>query len=455
MLFYVLQIILIQAVFLLFYDYFLRRESFFNWNRWYLLATAILSFVLPLIKINWFEKNVITETLQPVIIGSQSIQTQLARQASSGYNHYLLIAYLAGVVIMTALLINKLYQIIRLIKTHKIIDNSQGAKIVLLQNRREAFSFIHYIFIDEQLYQNNDLPVLQHELVHYREKHWLDLLVFEIFKILFWFNPLIWLYQKRLNAVHEFIADKQVLKQNNFGDYFHRLLQEHFDSRQISFINQFYKPSILKTRIMIQKKKTSKSQTVLRYLTSGLILTAMILIVNACNSNTTDKQPEVVTDKPVKNTVTDMKTADKIHVIVSDNRKSGDVNDVSVDNEDVEVAFQFIKHPPVYPGCEGKSGQELKDCISENIRKFVNEKFNKDLAKTLNLEIGQRVKIISQFVVDKNGKVGQVRARSKYPVFENEAKRVIALLPRMKPGIQNKKPVAVRYTLPIIFNVEE
>ncbi len=449
MLFYVLQVVLIQAVFLLFYDRFLRRESFFDWNRWYLLATGILSFVLPLVKINWFEQPAITETLQPVIIGSQSVQVQLTQQATAGYNHYILYLYVAGVLVMTAMFVYKLYQIFRLIKTNKIVDYNHGVKVVLLQNHREAFSFIHYIFIDEQLYQNNDLPVLQHELVHYREKHWLDLLIFEVLKILFWFNPLMWLYQKRLNAVHEFIADKQVLKQYNFGDYFQRLLQEHFGSRHISFINQFYKPSLLKTRIMIQKKKTTKQQSVLKYLSFALILSGLILVVNACNLKTSNKQAGSGIEQIDHDTLIQLKNGKKIQVKVVDD------NDANVDDDDIEVAFQFMKYPPVYPGCEGLDGQELKDCMNKKIQEFVLKNFNRDLAKTLDIKEGQRVKILTMFTIGKDGKVGKIRSRSKYKVFEKEAKRVLALLPQMKPGMQKGKPVNATYTLPIIFKVED
>ncbi len=447
MLFYVLQLVLIQAVFILFYDRFLRRESLFNWNRWYLLATGLLSFFLPLVKIHWFEKPVFTETLKPVIIGSQSVQTQLSGQITSGHGNLLLYVYVAGVLVMSYWFVYKLYQIFRLTKTNEIIDYQHGIKIVLLQQHREAFTFVNYIFIDKDLYQNQNLPILQHELVHYREKHWLDLLVFEILKILFWFNPFICFYQKRLSAIHEFIADKQVLKQHNFADYFQRLLQEHFASRQVSFINQFYNPSLLKTRIMIQKKNTTIKQTVLKYLSFALILSGLILVVNACNSKTSNKKTESGIEQIDHDTVIHLKNGKKIQVKVVDDE------DITND-DDVEVAFQFMKNPPVYPGCESKTGQELKDCMSHKIQKFVMRHFNTEVAKTLGLK-GERVKILTMFTIGKDGKVGKIKARSKYRSLEKEAKRVIAMLPQMKPGTQIEKPVAATYTLPIIFKVED
>ena len=131
-----------------------------------------------------------------------------------------------------------------------------------------------------------------------------------------------------------------------------------------------------------------------------------------------------------------------------------DLDTEEVEETDVEVAFQFIQNPPIYPGCEGKSGKALKDCMSKKIQKFVSRNFNTEIASDLGLS-GERVKILTMFTIGKDGRVTNIRARSKYKDLEKEAKRVIAKLPKMKPGQQRNRPVKVTYTLPIIFKVEE
>jgi len=131
-----------------------------------------------------------------------------------------------------------------------------------------------------------------------------------------------------------------------------------------------------------------------------------------------------------------------------------DIQTEEVEEPDVEVAFQFIQNPPIYPGCEGKKGNALKDCMSKKIRKFINRYFNKSIATDLGLS-GERVRILTMFTIDKTGKVTNIRTRSKYKELEKEARRVIAKLPKMKPGQQRNRPVKVTYTLPIIFQVEE
>ncbi len=131
-----------------------------------------------------------------------------------------------------------------------------------------------------------------------------------------------------------------------------------------------------------------------------------------------------------------------------------DLNTDEVEETDVEVPFQFIQNPPIYPGCEGKKGKALKDCMSKKIQKFIGRYFNTDIASDLGLS-GERVKILTQFTIGKNGRVINIKARSKYKDLEKEAKRVIAKLPKMKPGQQRNRPVKVTYTLPIIFKVED
>ena len=85
------------------------------------------------------------------------------------------------------------------------------------------------------------LRSLSHELVHIREKHSLDLLYFELLRILCWFNPLVYIYQKRISEVHEYIADAIIVKGKNKSDYYEKLLAEVFQTQQFSFTNQFFK----------------------------------------------------------------------------------------------------------------------------------------------------------------------------------------------------------------------
>ncbi|WP_412983721.1 energy transducer TonB [Pontimicrobium sp. IMCC45349] len=159
---------------------------------------------------------------------------------------------------------------------------------------------------------------------------------------------------------------------------------------------------------------------------------------------------EIVEDEEeIEETVIESTETDQEEEIV-------EVEEVEVEEveEDIEVPFSVIENVPVFPGCEKKkSNNEKRKCMSEKITKFVQKKFNTDLAGDLGLTGRQRISVI--FKIDKNGNVMGVRSRAPHPRLEKEAARVINLLPKMKPGKQRGKAVIVPYSLPIVFQVQD
>ena len=124
-----------------------------------------------------------------------------------------------------------------------------------------------------------------------------------------------------------------------------------------------------------------------------------------------------------------------------------------VGGDNVEVSISVVENVPIFPGCEKGNNAKRRKCMSEKISKFVQKKFNTKLAGNLGLSGRQRISVI--FKIDKLGDVVGVRARAPHPKLEDEAIRVINLLPKMKPGMQLGKAVIVPYSLPIIFEVKE
>ena len=138
----------------------------------------------------------------------------------------------------------------------------------------------------------------------------------------------------------------------------------------------------------------------------------------------------------------------------TDQEEEMEIEDIEVEEvyEDVEVPFSVIENVPEYPGCEKGSNTEKRKCMSAKIAKFVQRKFNTDLAGDLGLSGRQRISVI--FKIDKSGNVTGVRSRAPHPRLEKEARRVVSMLPKMTPGKQRGRPVNVTYMLPISFNVE-
>ena len=129
----------------------------------------------------------------------------------------------------------------------------------------------------------------------------------------------------------------------------------------------------------------------------------------------------------------------------------------TVIKKDVEptgpVSINNVQKAPVFKGCEGLSEVENRKCFEQKMKELVLRNFNTDLANELGLRSGKK-KIITQFVIDKNGLVKDVQIRAPHPTLKKEANRIIGKIPKLTPGIQNDKAVNVRYTLPISFMVE-
>ncbi len=117
------------------------------------------------------------------------------------------------------------------------------------------------------------------------------------------------------------------------------------------------------------------------------------------------------------------------------------------------VPFEFIEDVPVFPGCESmRTNDERKKCMSQKINQFVNSRFDKNLGGQVGASGINRINVA--FKIDKEGNIIDVLSRAPHPRLGQEAERVINALPKMKPGKQRGKPVAVSYYLPIVFQVE-
>ncbi len=160
---------------------------------------------------------------------------------------------------------------------------------------------------------------------------------------------------------------------------------------------------------------------------------------------------EVVEDEAeVEETIiesTEMEVEEKVEV--------QEIVEVEEEEEVIEdVPFAIIEDVPIYPGCEKAKGKDAKKaCMNKSLQKHVARKFNAGLASDLGLSPGKK-KIYVQFKITKTGSIQVVAVRAPHKRLEQEAKRVVKLLPKMQPGKQRGRPVNVTYMLPISFNVE-
>ena len=499
---YILQVVLFQTLFLAVYDFFLQKETFFKWNRIYLLSTPFVSLVIPFLKFESLKETIPiayieqlpTVFLNPQVVIEQTNQTGLTP-------NYMNIAFYIGLVVFSLLFLIRLFKIFKLIISNKVIKETNYS-IVLLEEKQSAFSFFNYIFINKHLLENKSLQILKHELIHCKQKHTVDLLIFEILKIVLWFNPIIYVYQNRIKLLHEYISDAAVVKDSDKNTYFNKLLSETFNVENITFINQFFKHSLIKKRIIMITKEKSQKMKQLKYLLIAPLLVAM-LVYTSCTDADKDELLEMESILNENSNVTEGKYLDlengKVFVgtslagqIVSiedynEKEKEMYAKFKSIDNSIFEflvvidengerinffktndkakeykeqreylkgedVPFAIIEEVPIFPGCEGTK-EELRACLQEKITEHVNRNFNSKMANSLGLKAGVK-RIFVMFKIDKEGTITEVKARAPHKALQEEAIRVINSIPKMEPGSYLGENVGVKYSLPIAFKVE-
>jgi len=155
-------------------------------------------------------------------------------------------------------------------------------------------------------------------------------------------------------------------------------------------------------------------------------------------------------DNLIKETIIDDPIDEPIEVDVN---KIIELDEPPKDIEQDNVPYISIEEAPVFKGCEGLSKSENKKCFDKQMNKFIQRNFNTSLANELGLRSGKH-KIFTQFIIDKNGEVVDIKIRAPHPKLKSETLGTIQKLPKFKPGRQNNKFVKVKYTLPITFQVD-
>ncbi|WP_281846201.1 M56 family metallopeptidase [Olleya namhaensis] len=457
MMYYVFQTILFQLLFLVAYDLFLKKDTFFNYNRVYLLVTSVLSLVIPFVKIEGFNKIIPTSymvALPEVLIGNTG---QVASEASRFNGDWLASVgaianlYVLVSVVMLVFFLIKLIKIIRIIAVNPK-TKEDGLTIVTLKDSDSAFTFFNYVCLGDMLSADQIQHVLAHERSHANDKHTLDLLWFEVLKIGFWCNPLVYLYQNRISNLHEYIADHNAVKVGK-TEYYQQLLQQVFSVKNCAFINPFFKQSLIKKRIiMLQKSKSNQTQLIKYLLIIPMVLGMLVysscsngepVLKDSDNNQITPKVITVVEDVAVTTTGEDV----GVMTIVED----VDVDDAR--NLEIEVPFSKLDQSPLFEACQSITGKsEQKKCFSDQVTRHIATNFNTKLGKDLSLVKGVK-RINVMFRIDKDGLVYDVEARAPHPNLETEAIRVINSLPKITPAIHEGKTVNVTYALPIIFKI--
>ena len=235
---YLLKSVIWLAGFALVFIIFLRNERFFLLNRIYLLAGILISFLFPLISIHYTVVLPVVRTLQT---GSAAVAV-IQNPGSSFIPELkimLLVLYLSGVLFLLTLIIRQCRSVLRAVRRSEIITE-HPVKLIRTTDYTSAFSFFSYVFVNPSITDVETKEIMNHELVHIRQKHWFDLLLGEMLCMMQWFNPLVWIYVRFIRQNHEYLADEVALQRTSDpAIYRAALLNQMVGSPVVSLVNSF------------------------------------------------------------------------------------------------------------------------------------------------------------------------------------------------------------------------
>ncbi len=417
--------VIITSLFCMIYLAVFQQETSFKQNRLFLLTGILLSLVLPFMNFSYPQnlQNIATIQLDSIKI----IPDIVNKQQTNSYNA-IDILFAVYVTISTVFLIRTIFQIIKISSFYNKskINVSNSLKIVYTGKKHSSFSFLNFIFIDKETEISDNLNiVIRHETAHIKQLHSLDLLLFELLLIIQWFNPLLWIYGKKIKENHEFLADRSLINKGLSISKYQQVLLSNYSCFKYDLINNFN--SLTFKRLIMMTKSNSKRKSIVK-----LMAILPIMIISVYLVSCSDKQEASgLEDKQM--------VVDKGKVtIISKDEKYFDAKK-SEDKLNGRDIYLTVDEMPVFEG--GDLG--LRTYIANNVE-------YPDEAKDKQIE----GKVYIRFVVDHEGNVAETKVlKGVAPSLDNEALRVIKSLPKWKAGKVKGVAVPVYFTVPINFKL--
>ena len=316
----------------LFYQLFLKNETFFKSIRSYFLIGLILVISLPLLEIPVYVEYV---SQQINISAFEEIQLSEVENTRIDWVAIIKTTYLIGVLIFSLKFIFQLISLTYLIISHKSLK--QGNHYYIETNKDiSPFSFFNYIVYNNKQFSSRELEqIINHEKAHAIQWHSLDTLLAHILVILLWFNPFVWLYKKAVQQNLEFLADSYALKLTNNQKFYQLTLLKTFQQNYCTdTTNNFYN-SLIKKRITMLHKNRSTNKSQWKY---ALLIPLLTAFVFAFNTKTIAQEKKLIEVKEINEL--------KVDLIVDKNSTDASLkkeSDFFKSEFDINLSFKGIK----------------------------------------------------------------------------------------------------------------
>jgi hypothetical protein len=402
---YILKSSLALTVTYLLYYVFARKNGHFKWLRAYFLVAIVVSFSLPALKYlpDFHRQNIVSVPSRyiPVwmgesmtLVASQDMTVPEVKASKSKLPLAVVLKYMyfAGVLVLLFRFLIGLLHLTWLTVKNRIRRINHDT-LVIVKNLPAPFSFFQLIFIGpDDLVDTRKTAMLQHERVHVRQWHSLDLLLLELVSLVQWFNPFAWLVRRVVKEIHEYLADAGTVK----GDvspleYQQLLLSQAFGVKSYLPANGFNNSLTKKRILMITNNKFNKKWVAIFMLSVAVIIISDSLSrVNIAQTSAAKKNS---TSQSIK---------------TQDDQKA----ESSLTKKTVKFTPPNVNRPPLYKGTSNEQASLRATAL------FLGKKLSqKDLGKN---NSGKFVCI--KFTVNENGKVNNVVCANNDPALPHELK---------------------------------
>jgi TonB family protein len=437
-----------MIAFYLVYSILLSHDTSYARNRVYIILSLISSLIFPLITLQTFiplNIQFFGKILSEVFVTASANTNKAFNQGmtSSGLLQMVYLVYFIVVFILLFKLLIDFFNLLFLILRHK----KEGNRIIRFHGfRTSGFSAMGYIFINTRLCPGDAYNIIRHEQNHLKKNHFIDIIFIEIIKAFQWFNPVVYLFNRSLRAIHEYQADQECLSSGvPMVNYQSLLLNQIFKSNAFNLTNSFSNPSLIKRRIVMMTKKRTSVYASAKILIVVPVIGVVFLAISAYSVIPTSYVKQIVPGISTQNSSTESSSVlmapppppppppssdSKGNIPVVKEESTGKSNE----------PFVVVEQMPMFPGGE----VALLKYIAENTK-------YPETAKEKNIQ----GKVIVRFCITPNGEVSLVSIlKGVSPELDLEAMRVVNTLPPFQPGKQGGTAVPVWYMVPIAFTLK-
>lgn len=434
------KVALYLSAFYLVYSFTLSRDTSYRRNRAFILLSLASSLILPYftfqtikpLDIQFFGK-LLSEVF--ITTNSNGIATRNAVSSPESLLKIVYSIYFIGVIILIFKLLTDFLNLLFLIVRQK----TEESRIIRYHGFKTAgFSAMGYIFINARLDPDEAGEIIKHEQNHLKENHFIDIIFIETVKAFQWFNPVVYLFNRSLRAIHEYQADQGCLRSGvPVVNYQSLLLSQVFKSRVFNLTNSFSNPSLIKKRMIMMTKKRTSSLASLKLLLVVPVVGLVFLAISSFRESLdpTHIQTDLITIPQLSSSVSKPGTMPPPLPLPPPAEIKENITDDAEANP-----FVMVEEMPMFPGGD----LELLKHIAGNTIYPENAKINNIQGR-----------VIIRFCVTAKGGVSQISVlKGVSTELDQEAMRVVKTLPAFQPGKQGGKAVPVWYMVPITFTLK-